>query len=162
MRSLPDPGAPGDDGAPDPDLREALRAYARDSRPGPVIAALCGARLLVPVIALLAESGTDEGGRTVDKRSDMAAVLLTGRDGRRALLAFTGADAMTAWDDAARPVPVSARQAATAAIQEAAAALVLDVAGPVRLAVETDDLAHLAAGDRLLAMPGGHAWVPAV
>ena len=47
-------------------------------------------RLLVPVVAILGEVEHDEQGLAHDKTSDMAAVLMTGRDGRKALLAFTG------------------------------------------------------------------------
>ena len=55
-----------------------------------VLALLQDARLLVPVVALLGEVDHDERGLAHDKTSDMAAVLMTGRDGRTALLAFTG------------------------------------------------------------------------
>ncbi len=44
----------------------------------------------MPVVALLGEVEHDEQGLAHDKTSDMAAVLMTGRDGRTALLAFTG------------------------------------------------------------------------
>ena len=71
-----------------------------------------------------------------DKSSDMAAVLMRGADGRTALLAFTGLEAMRRWDPDARPVPVSAQVAARAALQDGAAALLIDVAGPVRFVAE--------------------------
>ena len=84
----------------------------------------------------------------------MAAVLMTGRDGRTALLAFTGTRAWTAGTvlrgGEARPVPVPARQAAQAALQDQAAALLVDVAGPVLFVVEGEDLESLAAGHRLV------------
>lgn len=158
MRTLPDPGFPDDDGSVDPQLRAALARYALDRRPAPVLAALDGVRLLVPVVAVLDETGVSDDGLRVDKRSDMAAVLMTGRDGRRALLVFSGSEPLQAWDAAARPVPVSVRLAATAACQEGAVALLLDVAGPVRFVLEAGDLLRIAAGDILEAVPGGHAW----
>ena len=158
MRPLPDPGFAGDDGSPDPDLATALAAHAVDGRSAPVLVALGSARLLVPVVAVLGEAGSGQRGLPVDKSSDMAAVLMTGRDGRQALLAFSGVGPLTAWDASARPVPVTARQAATAACQEGAAALLVDVAGPVPFVLEADDLLRVAAGDRLVAVPGGHAW----
>ncbi|MGH3443974.1 MAG: SseB family protein, partial [Nocardioidaceae bacterium] len=80
-------------------------------------------------------------------------------DGRTALLAFTGQPALQRWDQQARPVPVSAVTAAQAALQQGATALVLDVAGPVLFVVESEDLDSLAAGDTLVPVPGGHAWV---
>lgn len=161
MRTIPDPGFAGDDGAPDPLVGEALSAYARDGRSAPAIAALSCSRLLVPVVAVRGESAGDEHGRGVDTGADMAAVLLTGRDGRRALLAFTGTGPMKAWDRSARPVPVTAQQAASAAQSDKASALVVDVAGPVRLVVEEEDVRHLAAGEVLIAVGDGHAWAPA-
>ena len=70
----------------------------------------------------------------------MATVLMTGRDGRRALLAFTGTEPLRRWNPEARPVPVPVDQAAAAALQDDAAAMLVDVAGPVLFVVETDDL----------------------
>ncbi|MDQ3628719.1 MAG: SseB family protein [Actinomycetota bacterium] len=159
MRTIPDAGFAGDDGAPDPALADALAAYARNGRSAPAVVELGRSRLLVPVVAVLGESGADERGRSIDKSADMAAVSLTGRDGRRALLVFTGTEAMRAWDGSARPVPVTAQQAASAARAEAATALMVDVAGPVRMVVEADDLGHLAAGQVLVAVGDGHGWV---
>jgi hypothetical protein len=164
MRSLPDPGFAGDDGGVDPAVSAALEAYdaALEARaPDPhdhTLAVLQDARVLVPVVAVLSEVAYDGAGLAHDKTSDMAAVLLTGRDGRTALLAFTGSASLTAWDPAARPVPVPLRQAAQAAIQDGAAALVLDLAGPVQFVIEEDDLASLAAGHRLVRVEGGWGW----
>ena len=152
MRLIPDPGFAGDVGEVDPGLAAALAAYERAPDDAgahdEVLARLQDARLLVPVVALLGEVEYDEHGLAHDKTSDMAAVLMTGRDGRTALLAFTGTASLEAWNPEARPVPVTARHAALAAIQEQAAALLVDVAGPVMFVVEGDDL-------RLLASLGG-------
>ena len=79
----------------------------------------------------------------------MATVLLTSREGRLGLLAFTGTQQLRAWNPDGRPVPVSARTAAQAAVQDGADALVIDVAGPTRFVVTGDDLTALAAGWRL-------------
>jgi SseB protein N-terminal domain len=70
---------------------------------------------------------------------------LVGRDGRRALPAFTCLDALHRWQPAARPVPVPAGMVFQAAIEDRCA-VVIDVAGPVPLAVEGSRLAALAAG----------------
>jgi len=158
MRTIPDPGFADDDGSPDAPLRTALEQYARERRSAPVLVALAGARLLVPVMAVLGESGEAATGLRTDKSSDMAAVLMTGRDGRRALLAFSGVDALSAWEPSARPVPVTAQQAATAACQEGAAALLIDVAGPALFALEGEDLRRVAAGDALVRVGDGHGW----
>ena len=132
-RLLPGAGAPDDHGEPDATLAAALTAYAADpAREPEVLAALAGARLLVPVVAALGESETGPDGLVRDKSSDMATVLMRGPDGRLALLAFTGLDALHRWDPNARPVPVSAPTAGLAALQDGADALLIDVAGPVR------------------------------
>ncbi len=100
----------------------------------------------------------------------MAAVLLTGADGRIALLSFTGTETLRRWDPQARPVPVTAPYAAQSAVQEGAAALVVDVAGPVRLVVEGADLEALGRAGRLCrsgpgsggcARPPEPSWRPA-
>ena len=96
----------------------------------------------------------------------MAAVLMTGRDARTALLAFTSAASLDRWAQSyaggePRPVPVPARQAASAALQDKATALLLDVAGPVLFVVEGEDLESLAAGHRLLRLEDQWAWVQA-
>jgi hypothetical protein len=75
----------------------------------------------------------------------MALPTLVGSDGRRAVLAFTSLQSLTAWRRDARPVPVPARQAWQAGVQEASA-VVIDVAGPVPLAVDGARLAALAEG----------------
>ena len=143
--TVPDPGFAGDTGAVAPEVAAALASYAAD--PGEyrtALAVLARSRLLVPVVAVLGEVEVDEQGLAHDKTSDMAAVLLTGRDGRLALLAFTGTEPLTRWRPDARPVPVAARDAARAAVAEGAAALLVDVAGPVKVAIEGADLQALA------------------
>ena len=158
-RRIPDPGFAGDDGSADPGLRAALAAYAEDpARHVEVFTALQRARLLVPVVAVLGESEVDDAGLAHDKTSDMATALLTGRDGRQALLAFTGLDTLAAWRPDARPVPVTAVLAARSAVQEGAAALVVDVAGPTTYAVEGDLLDGLARGWTLARTDDGMAW----
>ena len=115
----------------------------------------------MPVVALLGEVEVDEHGLARDKTADIAAVLMHGQDGRVALLAFSGLAALHAWREDARPVPVAIADAATAALQEQAHALVLDVAGPTTFVVERDELAELAAGHLLCATSSGYAWVAA-
>ena len=142
--SLAVPAFPGDDGAVDPGLAVALDEYARHPVLPPVLAALHGVRLLIPVIALLLDIPADG-----DKDSEMAAVLMTGADGRKALLAFSSLESMRRWDPQARPVSVYAKQAAEAAMDDEASALLLDIAGPQFIAIETEDLRHLAQGHRI-------------
>jgi hypothetical protein len=162
-RNLPDPGFAGDTGAAVPAVTTALEAYARDPEAGysRALAVLQTARLLVPVVAMAGEVELDERGLARDKTSDMASVLLRGKDGRLALLAFTGAESMRRWNPQARPVPVTAATAARAAVQDHAAAMVVDVAGPVVLVVREEDLRALAEGYTLADVAGSLAWVKA-
>jgi hypothetical protein len=151
---------PDDDGHVPAAVGEALAAYAEDrGRYAAALAAVQRSRLLVPVVALAGEVEHDERGLAHDKSSDMAAVLMQGRDGRLALLAFTGTRPLRAWDQGARPVPVPARVAAQSAVQDGAAALVVDIAGPVTLVVEGEDLAGLASGWTLAEVDGRSVWL---
>jgi SseB protein N-terminal domain len=161
VRTIPDPGFAGDDGSVPQKVAEALQRYAGDpgSLHGVTLGVLQHARLLVPVVAVLGEVEHDEHGLAHDKTSDMATVLMRGRDGRMALLAFTGAQPLAAWDPQARPVPVPARDAARAAVHDGADALLVDVAGPVRFVVEGEDLRALADGFTLTDLGGRLGWV---
>ena len=159
-RLLQGSGYPDDTGEASPLLASALDGYAADeSRYSDVLAALGAARLLVPVVAVLGEVELDAAGLAHDKSSDMATVLLRGADGRTALLAFSSTATLTAWNPESRPVPVPARTAALSALQEGAEALLLDVAGPVTVAVEGEDLRALAAGWRLARVGDRVGWV---
>ena len=161
LRQIPDPGFAGDTGAVPPALAAALTAYAADPAAAwsRVLEALRESRLLVPVVAVLGEVEHDEAGLAREKTSDMAAVLLQGQDGRLALLAFTGTASLEGWRPEARPVPVPARVAAQSALQEGAAALVVDVAGPATLVVEGEDLEGLARGWRIARIGERAAWI---
>jgi hypothetical protein len=80
-----------------------------------------------------------------DKSSHMASVSLIQADGRRGLLAFTGVETMRLWDPAARPVPVASYDVAAAATEEGADGVLVDIAGPVRFAIDGELLVELAA-----------------
>ena len=161
-RRIPDPGFAGDDGSADPALRSALASYAEapghPARYLAVFRALRHARLLVPVVAVPREVEVDDAGLAREKTSDMATVLLTGSDGRRALLAFTEMASLLTWSADARPVPVTIADAARSAMQEDASALVLDVAGPTTYVVENELLEGLARGWELVRHGDELAW----
>ena len=132
LKNIPDSGFSDDDGSPDPLLARALTAWQGGSATeAEVLSALSGARLLVPVVAVLGEAETGADGLRREKSSDMAVPTLTAPDGRRALPAFTSTRALAAWQQDARPVAVPLRQALSAAAQEEADTLLLDLAGPV-------------------------------
>jgi hypothetical protein len=155
----------------------ALGSFAaRQSSEQAALTALAASRLLVPVVAMLAEetvgpedkgsgntgraSGVDNapgaaaGGSSTglrrEKTSDMALPTLIGHDGRRALLAFTSQDSLVRWRPDARPVPVPAASVWRAGAEQAGA-VVIDVAGPVPIAVD---------GARLNALANGEAAPP--
>ncbi|SFC79515.1 SseB protein N-terminal domain-containing protein [Nocardioides terrae] len=156
-RDIAAPAYPDDTGAGDQRLVDVLGRYARrQATYADALAVLLDSRLIVPVVAVLGE--VDERG--ADKTADMATVLLTGADGRQALLTFTSLETMAAWQADARPVGVPAGDAAKAALQDGAAALVLDVAGPVTFVVEGEDLYGLGAGWNLAQVGDGRsAWI---
>jgi hypothetical protein len=87
-----------------------------------------------------------------EKTSDMALPTLIGADGRHALIAFTCLDSLRRWRPDARPVPVPARAVWQAGVAEASA-VVIDVAGPVAVAVDGARLAALADDE---AVPAPH------
>ncbi|SEQ17497.1 SseB family protein [Microlunatus flavus] len=165
-RTLAPSPFPGDDGLADPAARRALAAAVRE--PGTTsylraVAALCTTRVLVPVVATATRTATTSTGLSSDKEADMSVVMLQAADGRRALLGFTGLDALTTWNAEARPVPVTIDLAARTARAEGVDAVLVDVAGPHPLAIDGQVLDALAAGHRLVEVAEGEfGWaVPA-
>lgn len=178
VRSLADPNMPwaDDDGTPDPAVRVALGAALadQDSRLGYVnaVVSLGGARLLIPIVATGNDSGDDASvshqqagdnragdNGAGDKQSELSAVTLEDGAGRRALVAFTGMDALQAWRPDARPVPGTLDEAAATAVELGAEVLVVDVAGPSPFIVGDDVLAQAAVGRRLVRLvDGGYGW----
>lgn len=145
-KNIPDSGFSDDDGSADPRLSAALAAWAEDrTAVGPVLAALKGARLLVPVVAVLGEVEEGENGLRREKTSDMAVPTLKA-GGRTALPAFTSTDTLARWDPEARPVAVPLHQALQAAAHEKADTVVLDLAGPVAFELTGPALLALAEG----------------
>jgi SseB protein N-terminal domain len=169
-----DPAFRDDDGNADPSVRKELADFAagRGSEQA-ALTSLARNRLLVPVVAVLAgqigEPGADHAGppephppephppephppepvdgiRQGEKASDMAMPTLIGLDGRLAIPVFTCLDSMRAWQPDARPVPVPASRVWQAATADGCAVIV-DVAGPVPLAVEGARLDALARGE---------------
>jgi hypothetical protein len=148
----------GDRGEPDAALRDLL-ALADQSREDYLraAAALCTARLLLPVVA-----AGDDGGSGPDpsRHAELSAPMLTTPDGRTGLPVFTGLDALTAWHPGARPVPCRLDEVAATAVETAAAAVLVDLAGPSPLVLEADLLTEFARGRRLVALPGGEwGWL---
>jgi hypothetical protein len=144
-------------GAADPAVAAAFAAFASgDGSEHAALTALAASRLLVPVVATLteaAESASPTGSvLKTEKSSEMALPTLIGADGRAAVPAFTSMAAMTTWRPDARPVPVPAQGVCQAALEQGWA-VVIDVAGPVRMAVEGARLRALAEH-----MPAPQPW----
>jgi hypothetical protein len=99
-----------------------------------------------PASGALAPGPAGRPGLRAEKETEMALPTLIGNDGRKAVIAFTGADAVRRWRADARPVPVPAARLWPAVAAEQADAVVIDVAGPVPLVIE---------GARLRALAGG-------
>lgn len=163
-RTLAQPSARwlGDTGAPDPVVRAALARAAADE-PDPhtaylrAVAALGGARLLMPVVA----HGDDSmDGPDPDRHAEMAAVSVRNAAGQQALLAFTGVDALNAWQAGARPVPADLSEVAATVAEAGCELLLVDAAGPAPLLIGADLVAELARGRRLVELEaGGFGWM---
>jgi len=154
-----DPSFRDDDGSANPGVTAALEAFAAgQGSERAMLTALACSRLIVPVVAVPAgqaetggaeTGGAETGGAETDlaeKATEMAMPTLIGLDGRRAIPAFTCLDSMRRWQQGARPVPAAARQVWHAAVEDSCA-VVIDVAGPIRIAVEGARLAALARGE---------------
>ena len=124
-------------------MTTVLAAYAAGAATEhAVLTAVAASRLLVPVVAVLAEANADG----TEKETEMALPTLIGNDGRKAVIAFTSTDTVRRWRPDARPVPVPAARLWPAVAAEQADAVVIDVAGPVPLVVEGARLRALASG----------------
>lgn len=134
-RSLPTPDFADDDGSVDPLLAAVL------SDPAATAAVLPQVRVFAPVVALRGGEPRVDGG---DGGAEMATVLMTGADGRRALLVFSSVAALQDWDPHARPVGVRGADAARAALAEGASALLIDLGGDGFTVLETAALRRLA------------------
>ncbi|WP_198419342.1 SseB family protein [Actinomyces respiraculi] len=152
-----------DDGSADPAVIAALEATGlpRHEYLDALWAALAASRVIVPVAAHaitggLSGPGPDATGapghevHTADAAQDAATLAVDLPDGHIALPVFTSVEAMRAWRDDVRPVPVQPGRAAQVAV------------------LETDQLWVLDPGTRDLRLPrpaivalaGGEDWVP--
>jgi len=134
----------GDDGTAPPAYLEAITAlHTGVAGPAAVAEALRPARLLVPLVADLAEAGEADG-RTHDKRAELALPTVAGPDGRRVLPAFTSAAAMAGWRPGARPVPAPARQVALGAASDGTELVIVDPGAPTQFGLRRSAVEALA------------------
>lgn len=151
-RTLTGTGFDDDTGAADARLLQLLADPHAEA--AAVVAAVSAARLVVPIVAVPGEVDRSSG-HPVDVSSDMASVTLVAPDGQRALPAFTSTEALARWDGTARPVPVTARRAALAAVEEGCDVIPLDLPAPPGAA------AYLLRPSMVWALATGRDWLPA-
>jgi hypothetical protein len=138
-----------DDGRPDPRLAAALTAWTASPSPAAraeVLAALAGARVFLALAARA--TGTEVSATTglvQESRAEMALISMVSGSGARALPAFADGHLVQRWRPEARPVPVPGPQACATALDDDAAALLLDPPGAA-LVVGRAELASLAQG----------------
>ena len=159
-RAHPRRGFADDTGAARPPDGRAGAVRRGPASYGDALLALQDARLLVPVVAVLGEVEVDEHGLAHDKTSDMAAVLLPAADGRPGLLAFTGTESLARVGPRGPPGAGAHPAGRQSAVQDGAAALVVDLAGPTTFVVEGDDLrGSRPAGGWLARVAAARRWI---
>ena len=139
-RSLADPLArwKDDTGVADQQLMLALKS----GKSSDVVQALRSGRIFIA----LAKSGVDP--EASEKTSDMSVVCITSTDGRIGLLAFTSVESLAQWNAQARPIPITGTDAAIAALDESAQALIIDPAGPIPFTLTLPDVVELSGMDQ--------------
>lgn len=153
-RTLTGTGFEHDTGLADEHLAWLLATPAAERDEQELVESVAAARLIVPIVAVPSEVDRSSG-VPVDAVSDMASVTLVAPDGQRALPAFTSTGALAAWNADARPVPVTARRAALAAVQEGCDVIPLDLPAPPGPAAVT------LRPSMVWALATGRAWAPA-
>jgi SseB protein N-terminal domain len=134
-----------DDGSAPEHLVDAIRRFrAGEAGEADVVDALREARLLIPLVAVAGELGTNDHGHAVDKSQELSIVTVMGPDGRSVLPAFTSVASMSAWNPKARPVPATASRVALAAASENTDLVVLDPTNVTEFAVRRPALWALA------------------
>lgn len=126
----------GDDGSAPPELvAEIARFHAGDADAADVVRVVNRSRFLIPLLAVLGETGVNAQGRTVDKSQELSIVTVEGPDGRTVLPVFSSVAAMTAWNPDARPVPVPGPRVAVSAVGEGTELVVIDPTAETEFAI---------------------------
>jgi hypothetical protein len=145
------PGSDDDGSAPER-LVEALRRFrSRELGEAEVVAALRDSRLLIPLVAVLGDSGHNDHGHLVDKSQELSIVTVAGPDGRTVMPVFTSVAAMAVWNPRARPVPADAVRVAVAAASEGTELVVLDPTSTTEFVLRRP---------ALWAIAQGQTWLP--
>ena len=137
----------GDDGSADAKLIDAITELRSGTGTAEqVLDALRTARVLIPLLADLGDSGVGAHGQTVDKSADLSIVTVETPDHQDGLPVFTSVAEMSAWNPKARPVPVFAPKAALAAAQEGNTRIIVDPMSSTEFVVRRPAIAALAQG----------------
>lgn len=130
-----------DDGSAPPALMAQIARFrAGDTDASSVVRVFRQSRLLIPLLAVLGESGVNSQGRPVDKSQELSIVTVSGPDGRTVLPVFSSVAAMAAWNPVARPVPASGPRVAVAAVSEGTELVVLDPTSDSEFAIRRPTL----------------------
>lgn len=141
-----------DDGSAPVPLVDALREFrAGRGSESDVVDAVRGSRLLIPLLAALAESTTAATGLVADKSAELGVVTVAGPDGRTVLPVFASVEAMRRWNTSARPVPSDAVRVALAAAADSTDLVVLDPGSETEYAIRRP---------AIWAIAQGRAWTP--
>lgn len=176
-----------DDGSRPAAVAQALNESSIDTRGERLLAALRDSRLLIPVLphehpgtvaAGINKDGVGKklaparhtpqavGAKAADPAASACAsaamVAVATPDGRAALPAFTSMEAMRAWDDTARPVPVAAPRAAAAALGETDGLMVIDPNNDITVFVGRPWTQALATGEQWQAPWTSEAVIDAI
>ena len=136
-----------DTGEADPDLLGALLEFkSSSSNQSEVVKAFANARVLIPLIATLGESGEGAHGHQVDKSAELSIVSVRTPDDQNGLPIFTSVESMSRWNPKARPVPNNGRTVALAAVSEGNTRVVLDPGSETEFVIRRPALEAIAQG----------------
>ena len=147
-----------DTGGPDERLLAALKAWSAATSSGDavpaaraeVLAALAGARVFAAITATSTAEHVEPGtGLRAESSAEMALLTLVGSAGGRAVPLFLDAGGAAGFRPGARPVPLPAPDACTAALQDGAVAVLVDPPGA----------AFVLGGAELAALAGGRVAI---
>jgi hypothetical protein len=144
--------ASDDDGSAPAALALALQQFgAGEIGEAQVVDAIRDSRLLIPLVAHLAEAEIGQHGHTVDKSAELSIVTVAAPDGRNVMPVFSSVDTMQRWKPLARPVPAEGVRVALAAASEGTELVVLDPTSPTEFAIRRP---------ALWAIAQSQPWVP--
>lgn len=146
-RSFQENSFSSDKGEADQELYDALIEFKSTlSNQVDVIEKFAEARVLIPLVATLGESGLGAHGQTVDKSAELSIVSVKTPDSQNALPIFSSVESMRTWNAAARPVPNNGRTVSLAAVAEGNTRVVLDPGSETEFVIRRPALESIAQG----------------